>query len=548
MISLAEFIRKVFIRIKGMKALPPVRRFVSHNQRVFTPASNMAKRQPIVLCELNQLRSAHIAYSYLAQVLAEEHQARVVAYVPEGLKGWWQQFKFRVVEAIGSDQLKIYRSFGSTEFLALVPTAVQKVKAKTIFETVAPKIRSNFDIEGLIVEGILIGDLIYDTYLMKYRRATIDRQSQEFQNLLLSSIELFLAWNDYFDNHDVRAINVSHCVYNVAIPLRIAVKRGIPSFQINLTHLYRLTKNNLFAYNDFMYFPEKCAALPPEVREEGLAAAKRRIERRFAGEVGVDMEYSTKSAYGDKRYSQLLRPSSRKKILIATHCFFDSPHSYGNNIFPDFYEWLSFLGEMTQITDYDWYIKIHPDYLPGTKEIIDKLVAQYPKFTLLPADSSHHQIIAEGIDLALTVFGTIAFEYAALGVLVINASQSNPHIAYDFNLHATSVENYRRMLLDLDCLEIQIDEKKVREYYFMRYIYNTEDIFFESYDTAVNELGGYNGQFEVAVYDKWLENWSAKRHSAIVANLRTFVRSGDFRMDYTHYGHELSVKPMIREV
>jgi hypothetical protein len=303
-----------------------------------------------------------------------------------------------------------------------------------------------------------------------------------------------------------------------------------------------MSKKNYFAYNDFFYFRERFAALPEAVKKAGIEEAKRRLERRFAGEVGVDMAYSTKSAYGASRHTKLLRESPRKKILIATHCFFDSPHSYGNNVFPDFYEWLDFLGKLSEVTDYDWYIKTHPDYLPGTMEIIEGFIAKYPRFTLLPSDASHHQIIAEGIDVALTVYGTIAFEYAALGVPVINNSLNNPHIAYDFNLHSRDVEDYRRLLLGLESLDFHIDKQQVYEYYFMRFMYNTEDLFFDSYDTTIEKLGGYSGQFTPAVYDKWLEQWTPDKHQSIVSALRTYIQSGDFRMDYHHFGREFSVE------
>ena len=172
---------------------------------------------------------------------------------------------------------------------------------------------------------------------------------------------------------------------------------------------------------------------------------------------------------------------------------------------------------MTEVTDYDWYIKTHPDYLPGTKEIIDSFITRYPKFTLLPSDASHHQLIAEGIDCALTSYGTIAFEYAALGMPVINASQNNPHIAYDFNVHARDVEHYRALLADLPSLKLKIDIRKVYEYYFMRNIFNTENMFFDSYNGAVKELGGYDRQFTAAAYDRWLKEWSPERHAEIVS-------------------------------
>lgn len=533
---------KTMSGLKRIKRHPSVGRFIQHNKRVFEYATGLQKKGPIVLFELSSMQSSHIAYSYLANVLASENNARIVGYVPRVYSSRWKRLAFKIAKLLGLSYLGVYRSFGATDFLAIEISESQKQKARRIYEEVASQLGDKWDLEALTIHGIWVGDLIYDTYLARFNKPTIDKTNPEFLDFLLESIELFVFWEDYLDSHDVRAINVSHCVYNVAMPLRLGVERNIPVFQANVTHVYRMSKKNYFAYNDFFYFRERFAALPETVKKAGIEEAKRRLERRFAGEVGVDMAYSTKSAYGASRHNQLLRESSRKKILIATHCFFDSPHSYGNNVFPDFYEWLDFLGKLSEVTDYDWYIKTHPDYLPGTMEIIEGFIAKYPRFTLLPSDASHHQIIAEGIDVALTVYGTIAFEYAALGVPVINNSLNNPHIAYDFNLHSKDVEDYRRLLLDLDHLDFQIDKQQVYEYYFMRFMYNTEDLFFDSYDTTIEKLGGYSGQFTPAVYDKWMEEWTPDKHQAIVSALRTYIQSGDFRMDYHHFGREFSVE------
>jgi len=520
-----------------------LRRFVEHNNRVFGNNNPDTERKPLILLELNTMHSAHIAYSYLANVLAEENQALIKAYYVARKPGsrLWKTILGKLKKEEASDKSVVYRSFGVDDFVTITVGAEKKIRAKELFDKIYAKLHTKKDIEALVINGVSVGDLFYDSFLKKYQKPTIDRDWPEFQDFLLESIELFIFWEDFLSDNDVRAINVSHCVYTLAIPLRLAVSRNIPVYQTSATHVYRLSKDNLFAYNDFHYFPESFAALPDTVKQAGLVESKQRIERRLGGEVGVDMAYSTKSAYGASRHANLLKESSRKKILIATHCFFDSPHSYGDNIFPDFYEWLDFLGKITEETDYDWYIKTHPDYLPGTKEIIESFISKYPKFTLLPSDASHHQIISEGIDLVLTVYGTIGFEYAALGVPVINASQNNPHIAYDFNLHAKDAEDYRRMLIDLDNLEFTIDKQQVYEYYFMRHIYNTEDLFFTCYNKMIADVGGYSEQFTPIVYKKWLEEWNPEKHSAILAALVSFVESGDFRMDYRHFGREFSM-------
>lgn len=537
-----DFLAKISHRIVEWRNSPPIRRMAAHNRKVFQLRQETSERRPVVLFELNLNRSAHIAYSYLANVLAAEYGARIVAYSPLPFDHWWKRVAFNLRRLMGREPFKVYRSFCCEEFFAIIPSRNQRDAAQKIYEKIYPKLTNNRDIEALTIDGIRVGDLIYDTYLMAMRRPTIDRSSAEFKDFLLTSLASFVFWRDYFSSHNVCAVNVSHCVYNLAMPLRIAVHLNIPTYQATVTHLYRLSKTNLFAYNDFFYFRERFASLTAEVRQAGVAEAARRIQRRFSGEIGVDMPYSTKSAYGEARHGRLLEISGRKKILIATHCFFDSPHSYGDNVFPDFYEWLDFLGQMSEATDFDWYIKTHPDYLPGTKEVIDGFIAKYPKFRLLPSDASHLQIVSEGINLALTVYGTIAFEYAVLGVPVINASKNNPHTAYDFNLHAKNVEHYRQSLENPDNLGLRIDREHVLEYYFMRYIYNTEDLFFASYERTVEKLGGYYGQFAPAVYDEWLAEWSTTKHEQILAALRQFIRSGDFRMDYTHFGREFSVE------
>ena len=129
----------------------------------------------------------------------------------------------------------------------------------------------------------------------------------------------------------------------------LALHRDIPAFQVNVTHVYRLSHENLLPITIFSIFVS-ATELPENVREAGIVMAQRRIQRRFSVEVGVDMAYSTKSAYVAPKCHRLLRKSGKIKILIATHCFFDSPHSCSENTFPDFYEWIDFLGKMTECT------------------------------------------------------------------------------------------------------------------------------------------------------------------------------------------------------
>ncbi|NWF37932.1 hypothetical protein F3F96_02105 [Mariprofundus sp. NF] len=512
--------------------------FMKHNQSVWGNR-NHSQQDGEVLLELNTAQSAIISYSYLANVLAEKHQANVVAYTtiytPHG-NAFVAAF-IRASRAISTRVVKnIYASFGVTSFVSVDPNKQQIARAAQLFKEIYPSLASKQDVENLVVEGVWIGDLIYDTFLRRYSLPTIDLKSEQFARFMRESLELFIYWQDYFITHKVKAVNVSHCVYNNAMPLRIAVKHKVSAYQTNATHVYSMDENDVFAYGDYKYFPAVFAGLPSQQQQAGIEEAKRRINLRFTGEVGVDMAYSTKSAYGRAMGEPVLRQSNKKKILIAAHCFFDSPHSYGNNLFPDFYEWFDFLGRISNETDYDWYIKTHPDFLPGNIEIIDYFINKYPRFTLIDASTSHHQLIEEGISCALTTYGTIGFEYAALGVLVVNASDCNPHIAYDFNLHPKTVDEYEQIVRNLDVQSLQINQSEVYEYYYMKFIYNTENWLFEDYEKMTEELGGYYGQFTSNVYEIWLREWTEGKHLGIRKSLRNFTDSGDFRLNHSHIG------------
>lgn len=535
-------IRRVKGKLNSYRIGRFTRNFIKHNLRYF---SGITKSQnhagPEILFELNGVRSAHIAYSYLANVLAKKYEAHIIAYATTGSPSFWRKLEWKLSRYLSFREFAVYRSFGVSGFFQPQLGSSRAGRAKQLFDQILVELKNKADIESIQIDGTWLGDLIYDSYLMTFKRPTIEIADESFKEFLLSTISLYVFWDDYFKSHDVRAVNASHCVYINAIPLRIAVSKDIPAFQLNATHAYRLSKQSLFAYNDFFGFREVFRSLPTDIQTAGLEQARKRIELRFSGKVGVDMGYSTKSAYGAHKTERLLKESARIKVLIATHCFFDSPHSYGNNLFPDFYEWLDFMGQMTLVTDYDWYIKTHPDYLAGTKEVIDSFIKRYPKFHLLPADSSHHQIIAEGINVALTTWGTIGFEYAALGVPVVNASLNNPHIAYNFNLHPKSIEEYREILKNLDHIVLNIDKNEVYEYYFMKHIYNTNDWLFGNYRQMEEEVGGYSEQFTPKVYGIWMGEWTPARHAGLFAALDSFVESGDFRLGSAHLGRDFNL-------
>ena len=515
---------KMLERSRRIRPEAATKAFIRHNRSVWGQEQRTAERE--VLFEFNGMASAVIAYSYLANVLAKFHDATIKAYIPAR--------QGRLARILPTVRRRIYQSFNTTEVFSVALSSDLEAERDAILSGIPLRDLSKADLVDLVVDGIHIGDLVYDEHLRKNSVPTVDSQSESFSQTLRESIELFVFWRHYLDTHDVRAVNVSHCVYNYGIILRLAVVRDIPVYQISATHGYRLSKTNLWAYDEFYDYPARFAKLGPDVRALGLNEAGERLERRFSGEIGVDMHYSSKSAYGQRSANRVIDAGPRTKVFVALHCFFDNPHPYGLGYFSDFHEWLTFLGEISLNTDYDWYLKTHPDFLPGNTEVIESFLKRYQRFKLIPSDTSHHQIISEGIDVVLTVHGTVGFEYAALGVPVVNASPCNPHIGYNFNMHPRSLKEYRETTMNLGKVRMSIDPTEVREYYYMRNIRTTQDWLLGDYDGFLNDIGGFRAQFTSKSYSWFLSHFTPEGHGLTQNSLSAFVESGEYCFDVDH--------------
>jgi hypothetical protein len=501
------------------------RKFIAHNRRIWPASSGNSEGE--VLVEVFSVASCIVAQSYLVNYLAEKHKASITAYNPNSFS-WVKSIYGHLIRSI-------YRSFGSKKTIYVNLDAIEKEIVNNLMKTILPRITTKQDVEDLSVDGVWIGDLLYDSYLMDHRVPTVDVTGPEFRESLQDALSHFVFWRNYLERNKVAAIVVSHCVYYPnAIILRLGADKKIPCYHVSPIFCYSLNKKYIRSHNEFHLMPHEFSLLPLKKQEEAREWAKRRLEMRFNGAVGVDMFYSTKSAYGSFKAARILKDTPKLKILIAPHCFFDSPHSYGNNLFTDFWEWLQFLGRISEKTDYEWYIKNHPDVLPENFPIIESIARQFPKFNILPRDSSHKQLIAEGISVVLTVYGTIAGEYAALGLPAINASLANPHVGYNFNLHIGDKVEYEKILMNLDGLKLNIDKDKVYEFYYMWHKFRPIGWLYSDYNKFVEDIGGHNAQAGPVSYEYFLNEFSEKNHRRAYGAIKKFVDSEDYCMFLRH--------------
>ena len=115
---------------------------------------------------------------------------------------------------------------------------------------------------------------------------------------------------------------------------------------------------------------------------------------------------------------------------------------------------------------------------------------------------------------------------------VINASTKNPHIAFNFNIHAKNILHYKKLLVNPKLIKININKKEILKYYFLMHIFYTRNWLFSDYEKMQKNVKDH---YDSEVYKYWVKNeFSTQKHREILDTLEKFVDSSDYRLTYKH--------------
>lgn len=511
--------------------------FARHNKKIWKQSRKTIGR-PEILIEVSRWNPL-IGFSYLANVLADEFQSNIRPYIPSPKKRKFLKRSFLIALVRVGYLLnlfpgsKIYKSFGAGQGIIAPRNSPQiALAARRFSETFFGAHPNKRDLESLRIQDVVIGDLIYDTFLRQEQIPTLDIADSRFQMFFRRSVEDFLFWFEYVSPERVAAIVASHAVYNLAFPVRVAMAKGIPCFVTGSETIYRISNERPYPLEEFLDYPEFFDDLTPEEKAEILDCADGVLQNRFDGLVGPFSDITEASAllYGRKVSRRALPQTQSTKIVVALHAFSDSPHCWGGGLFPDFWEWTRYLAEWSVNSAYEWYLKNHPD-APGDRLFVDALVKQFPHLTVLPNSVSHHQLIEEGVSAVLTVHGTIGFEYALQGVPVVNAARINPHIRYPFNYHPQTIEEYEHLLLRLHEIAkpTKHDRELARQYFAVKNHFSKKRLLIEHLGNDRPPLGPNRARANSKILrSQFVKSFKESRHIDHVQKISAFVKSEEY--------------------
>lgn len=320
------------------------------------------------------------------------------------------------------------------------------------------RVKSLKDLENLKFKGILIGDLIYDSYIRLYNHSHTPKKDVILFQLITKSLNLVYKYFRYFRSNKVEiSIAGDKCYLFHGIFLRVALT--------NNSKCFYFTGRTLKPYNDPL---EKVHKHHPEMDIKTLEDNYKNYDveteislyfkKRFNGNID---EIDVISAFKDKKsvskadlIKNLELDPNKKNATIFPHATKDFPH-VTKCIYQDYYQWLlNILVIVKNNSKVNWLIKPHPtSYLFGEVGLVEKLMFQLEvnNVVVIPKEISTSSVI-ELTDICLTVCGTCGLEMGCFGKPTVNAGNSL-YSGYGFNYEAPNRETYIEMINNIDTLQ-----------------------------------------------------------------------------------------------
>jgi len=340
-------------------------------------------------------------------------------------------------------------------------------KANSLVLNLKSKIHNLKDLESLKIEDILIGDLIYDTYLRFNHSATVDISSDYLEFLIKKSVNIYLTAIDLFKKTHFETLLTSYTSYIFhGIITRVALRFEVKTYTMGLYNqlVSSPTKNFPFHKRNFHNYKQFLTQISSE---EAISQGKKILESRFSGKIDSSTYYMKQSAFSLSETKFQFPQKTSARALILLHDFFDSPHVYGTLLFPDFLQWIEFIAQESLNLPYEFYVKPHPNGIDGNDEVIADIVQKYPHLKLIPKEISNNHLILHGeFDTMFTVYGTAAHEFSYKGIKSCNAGV-NPHSAFDFCFTPETIDEFKSYIHHFPQIEVSINENEIFKFCYV---------------------------------------------------------------------------------
>lgn len=416
----------------------------------------------------------------LASAISKKHNLQVNLYNINWMKqiGWTDRYE-QVYNFFYSTKLKrFYKSFGKSVVFDCNIKHKNSNKVNLEFLKIKKGLQTPEQLLKLEVEGILIGDLIYDTYLRYFAKPTINEINDDILLITEISINIFFEFKSLILKKEVKSLIIGFTAYiHSGIPARLCLEHGIKVYTIGKNnYLFKeITKEFPYHILDYTNF-----SFIKNISNENFYISKENLEKRFNGQIDHATFYMKSSSYSQKgvndlELEQLFKKKSRNVVIYAQD-FYDSPHVTRGLLFNDFYKYLeSILTSINNIKSNhtSYFVKVHPNGMGDSKELTKQMVSRFrnENFHIIDTSISNLTIVSLRPDLVCTYDGSIGLEMAYFKIKTI-ALYDNPYVNFNFVHTCYSTNEYIKIMSGELTVDLKYDINEVYSFYYQYFIEN----------------------------------------------------------------------------
>jgi hypothetical protein len=375
--------------------------------------------------------------------------------------------------------LKVFRLFATDQVILWDKFSMEheglKVQIPGLIESLLP-VPLNID-SGIRInfKGVDIGKHALSMTCRKRIEGRLnleDPQTKEmFLHYLKEALFSALVAEKLFDKYPIakQLIRDSGYIPNGAI-FEVGLERGVDSVVVEFgqkksswifkRHRQDTKNRHYFSLSKSTWESLKNEPLSPRM----LEAVNKEIEGRYSPVSDEDtrrLQSGKEIKSKEEVQTQLGLNPNKKTAVIFSHVAWDATFFYGKCLFTDYEDWLYQTVDFVnrELPELNWIVKVHPynafklqrETIKTTSE--ERLLADLMPFNdhvvmMMPDTDINSQSLFSVIDYALTVNGSVGFEYPMFGIRAILAGTGR-YEGFGFTVEPKTKEEYFQQLRDI---------------------------------------------------------------------------------------------------
>ncbi len=376
----------------------------------------------------------------------------------------------------------------------------------------------------IYVDGVEIGDLVYDQFLRYTNQPTYRKLDLKFLLYIFNALFYFYRYKDVLLKQNITDIILSHGVYaDFGILARVAasLEKDIKIYQwynLNPLNISIHTANKEYIRKPRFYEKDLMDKLISVYSKEKILSEydeymQKRLKAEDKNQIDLAFVYQNNDINSIDEFRENYKMNNGKNIFIFSHAFVDSVKYVHWSLYSDYYTWLyeTLVILANKSKEHNIFIKAHPSESMykcdiTVKSTIDEINQKYGANFIYLDKKIHNSVVFELADSIITSNGTVAIEAVCYGIPVLVAASTlyenaktvvQPKTIGEYRDYLVNIENINKPAID------KIERAKLCFMFYSKYIYVSASFLrngqpFGDAD-RISEYSSYNQKFDTVI-------------------------------------------------